>query len=77
MNINKLTITPLSKGWPQVIIDRPSIDSAGRLIKEKLSSSIAKNNQTSRVFRKIPKQLKGLVNPQCKVSTERKFSTIG
>lgn len=73
MNISKLTITPwLSGGFSQQFI-KPTSQIAATLVKERLS--MKSNDQTvARVFRKIPKELKGFVNPKSKVSIERKFS---
>lgn len=74
MQINKLTITPLSKGWDKTVMKNPHQDNAGKLIKERLSTGSYYDNTTAKVFRKIPKFLKDLVNPKSKVSNERKFS---
>lgn len=74
MQIKKLTITPLSKGWASTVMEKPSAENAGRLIKERLNSGYAGDSGTAKVFKKIPKFLKGLVNPDCKVTNERKFT---
>ncbi len=73
MNVTKLTITPwCSKGATQVF-EKPSINMSATLIKERLSVA-PREDKPARIFRKIPKILKGFVNPECKVSNERKFS---
>ncbi len=76
MQINKLTITPLTSGCYTSIIEKPSPEVAGRFIKERLSTGSYYDNKTAKIFRKIPKFLKGLVNPQSKVSNERKFNAF-
>ncbi len=74
MKIAKLTITPLSKGWPGTVIESPSAERAGMLIKDKLNSGYNDTTQKlPRACRKIPKFLKGFVNPATKTG-ERKFS---
>lgn len=73
MNIAKLTITPWIAGGSVQKIERPSSQRAATLVKERLSV-YDPSGKTARVFRKIPKELKGFVNPKSKVSTERKFS---
>ncbi len=74
MQIKKLTITPLSKGWASTIVENPTNDNASRFIKERLSTGSYYDHKTAKVFRKVPKFLKDLVNPQSKVSNERKFN---
>ncbi len=76
MQISKLTITPLSKGWASTVIENPTNEYAGKFIKERLSTGSYYDNKTAKVFRKIPKSLKDFVNPKSKVSNERKFSTF-
>lgn len=76
MQIKKLTITPLSKGWAGTVIKTPSPERAGRLITERLSSGAANSDNAASVFRKIPNSLKGFVNPKCKKTSERNFSSI-
>lgn len=71
MQITKLTLTPLAKGWPGAVIETPSASRAGRLIKERLSSGYQDNSRQPRVFRRIPKFLKGIVNPATKISSDR------
>ena len=55
-------------------MEKPSAENAGRFIKERLSLGSYYDNKPAKVFRKIPKFLKGLVNPDCKVTNERKFT---
>ncbi len=74
MQIKKLTITPLSKGLTSTVMEKPSAENAGRFIKERLSIGSYYDNKPAKIFRKIPKFLKGFVNPDCKVINERKFS---
>ena len=75
MQISKLTITPLTSECYTTIIEKPSSELAGRFIKERLSTGSYYDHKTAKVFRKIPKFLKNIVNPQSKVSNERKFNT--
>ncbi len=73
MKVSKLTITPwFSKGIAQHFVE-PTEKAAATLVKERLSLR-SDDRSTARIFRKIPKSLKGFVNPQSKVSTERKFT---
>ena len=67
MKISKLTITPLSKGWASTVIDNPSSERAKMLINDRLNSGFADHDQKARVYRRIPKFLKGFVNPATKV----------
>ncbi len=67
MQITKLTLTPLAKGWPGAVIETPSASRAGRLIKERLVSGYQDNSRPPRILRRIPKFLKGFVNPAAKV----------
>ena len=78
MEIQKLTITPLEKGWAKITCNQPTPESACKLIKERLISGRfnSDRDRTARIFRKIPKNLQGFVNPKCKISTERKFTII-
>lgn len=75
MKINKLTITSLECGFPNYICKRPSNESAGILIKERLAAAQSQYNseRPARALRKIPKWLKGFVNPKALVVKERKF----
>ncbi len=77
MQIKRLTLTPLSKGWPDAVIDSPSAERAGRLIKERLSSGFSDPYTPVNVPKKIPKFLKGFVNPKSMVSHDTKFITTG
>lgn len=73
MIVNKLIITPWLTGGSVQEFIKPTERAAATLVKERLS--VRSNDQTvARVFRKIPKELKGFVNPKSKVSTERKFT---
>ena len=74
MNISKLIITPWVTGGTVQRCDKPANQVASIQVKERLSLANIDNQRTARVFRKIPKSLKGFVNPETKVSTERKFS---
>lgn len=75
MNIQKLTITPLEKGVSAYITQNPTTESAGRLISERLLSSSGYYNteKPARALRKIPKWMKGFVNPEALVVKDRKF----
>ena len=73
MKIAKLAITPILKGLPSVVIDSPDAERAGRLINDRLNSGFKDYNRLPRAYRKIPKFLKGFVNPATKTG-ERKFS---
>lgn len=72
MNISKLTITPIYKNGKSVVINNPTTTSATTLLSQKLEINYS-DGKVAKVFRKIPKNLKGLVNPQTKVINERKF----
>lgn len=72
MKISKLTITPLSKGWAQTIIEHPTTERAKILINDRLNSGFPDYNRKHRVYRRIPKFLKGFVNPAAKTG-ESKF----
>lgn len=74
MNISKLIITPWVTGGTVQRFDKPANQVASILVKERLSIAGPDTQKTARVFRKIPKSLKGFVNSETKVSTERKFS---
>ncbi len=75
MEIKKLTISPLISGFQNYVYSRPSNESAGVLIKERLVSgeSFYNSDRPARALRKIPKWLKGFVNPKALVVKERKF----
>ena len=72
MKISKLTITPLSKGWSSTVIENPTTERAQILINDRLNSGFADFNKKPRVYRRIPKFLKGFVNPATKTG-ERKL----
>lgn len=72
MNITKLTINPIFAQGKKVIITNPTPTEAKNLLSQKLSMNY-KDGKVAKVFRKIPKNLKGLVNPQTKVVNEHKF----
>ncbi len=76
MKITKLRITSLSTGCADIIINSPSAQTAARLIKERLSSDYAASYNSTRIPRKIPKFLKGFVNPEYKTTMNNKFNTI-
>lgn len=73
MIVNKLTLTPWISGGSIQTFAKPTEQMAATLLKERLSLG-ANDNTTARIFKKIPKSLRGFVNPKCKVSCERKFS---
>lgn len=74
MDISKLIITPWATGCTEQKFNKPTSQMAATLVKERLSLANIDNQRTARVFRNFPKSLKGFVNPETKVSTERKFS---
>ena len=59
MQIKKLTISPLSKDLTSTVMEKPSAENAGRFIKERLSIGSYYDNKPAKIFRKIPKFLKG------------------
>lgn len=67
MQISKLTITQLSKGWASTIVDNPTTERAKILINDRLNSGFADYDRKARIYRRIPKFLKGFVNPATKV----------
>ena len=73
MNVNKLTLTSIIGAKYKVIINSPETDVATTLIKERLSSRNGLYNNTPKVIKKLPSQLKGLVNPKYHVGDYRKF----
>ncbi len=77
MDIQKLIITPIQSGCPQIVSQNPTKASASLLMKERLAIQGSQYNKeaTPRVFRKLPDWLKGFVNPKTLVSKERHFST--
>ena len=77
MDINKLTITPIQKGFPQIVSYNPTQTSASLLMKERLAMKASPYNKetTPRVFKKLPGWLKDFVNPKTLVSKERHFHT--
>lgn len=74
MHINKLTITPLNKGFSPFVQYGPTCDTAGILIKERLASG--RNERIPRALKKIPSFLKGFVNPNTKVIEKKNFNSI-
>ena len=74
MHINKLTITPLNKGFSPFVQYGPTCDTAGILIKERLASG--RNERIPRAMKKIPKFLKGFVNPDTKFIRENKINSF-
>lgn len=73
MIVSKLTITPWITGGRVQHFIQPTEKTVATLVKERLSVAV-RDDRTARVFRKLPKALKGFVNPKSIVSTERKFS---
>ena len=74
MQIKKLTLTPLAKGYNATVIEKPSTQRAGILIKEKLCAKSLDYQKPAKIFRRIPKALKGIINPETKVPNEQNFS---
>jgi ribosomal protein S18 len=70
MNITKLTITPVIKGAHRIVIENPTTERAQRLVLERLSSNY---EQIKPAKFKLPKFLKGFVNPRTRVTDRTKF----
>lgn len=64
MDIKKLTITPVIRGARKFTIDNPTQERAQRLITERLCSNY-ENEKPVRL--KLPKFLRGFVNPKTRV----------
>lgn len=64
MDIKRLTITPVIRGARKIVIDNPSQERAQRLMTERLCSNY-ENEKPVRL--KLPKFLRGLVNPKTRV----------
>jgi len=64
MDIKKLTIAPIVRGARSIIINEPSPQRAAMLIKESFESSRTAFGVKSMPVKKLPKALKGLVNPK-------------
>lgn len=64
MDIKKLTITPVIRGARKFTINNPSKERAQRLITERLCSNYENEKQ---VKLKLPKFLRGFVNPNTRV----------
>ncbi|MBE7713373.1 MAG: hypothetical protein E7Z87_06485 [Cyanobacteria bacterium SIG26] len=73
MNVNKLTLTSIIGGKYKVIIDNPNSDIASTLIKERLSVRNGLYNDVPKIVKKLPSHLKGLVNPEYRVSHVKKI----
>lgn len=65
MDIKNLTITPITKGMAAYRYKNPSNKIASQLITERLLSG--SDNKIPRALRKLPKSLRGWINPKCKV----------
>ena len=74
MNVNKLTLTSIVGRKYKVIIDNPNSDIATTLIKERLNSRNGIYNSSTKVPKKLPAALKGLVNPACRVEKYNKIN---
>lgn len=72
MKVSKLTLMPLISNGKKQVFKNPTTQEAIDLVSQKLSMNV-RDGKTARIFRKLPENLKGWVNPQTKVSTERKF----
>lgn len=70
MEINKLIITPITKGMAAYRCKNPSNKIASQLITERLLSG--SDNKIPRALRKLPKSLRGWVNSECKVVPDRR-----
>ncbi len=67
MNIGKLTITPILKGNGSVIYKNVNNKIASTLIKEKINMEICYNREKPKALRRLPKALRGWVNPDSHV----------
>lgn len=77
MDIRKLTITPIISSRKDIIINKPTAERAGMLIKERLSTGTympGDKMPLPRPLRKLPEALKGFVNPNTRVITPSTFS---
>ncbi len=66
MNVTRLTITPIYRDCPTIVVKNPTVETAKLLMTERLSSGSSKLNSRSvpvRALRKLPEALKGFVNP--------------
>lgn len=79
MQVKKLIITPIVKGGRSVVSNQPSESVASMLIKDRmlLGNHTEEANKIPKALKKIPKNLKGFVNPECKVVNDRKFTIYG
>ena len=73
MNIKKLTITPVGYIKYKNIVHNPKPDFAGELIKNRLYRGNASDTTIARAVRRLPKILRGWVNPETLVIKNRKF----
>ena len=75
MNITKLTLAPLFRNAPKIEIKNPNIESATRLIKERMAykSCYTQNVGQDMRRRKFPEELRGFVNPDTWV---QKFTDV-
>ena len=64
MDIKRLTITPVIRGARKIVIDNPSQERAQRFMTERLCSNY-ENEKPVRL--KLPKFLRGFVNPKTRV----------
>ena len=72
MYIKKLTITPVSYIRSQIIFN-PSTNLTAEMIKNRLYVGNDYDTKVARALRKIPKHLKGWVNPECLVVSNKRF----
>ena len=65
MHIKKLTLAPLFRNAPKIEINTPDVESATRLIKERMiyKSCYTQNDTGAILRRKLPKELREFVNP--------------
>ena len=64
MFIKKLTLTPVSKRYEKTVERYVDPGKAGEMIKARLWLGNSYDDKISRPLRKLPKQLKGWVNPK-------------
>ena len=70
MEIKKLIITPIARGFNGFSIDYPSSSTATTLIKERMLYQ-TQNVKLSKVTKKIPKFLKGWVNMETYIGSKK------
>jgi hypothetical protein len=68
MNINKITILPISTYGKAITINKPTIEEAKMLITDKFTHK----NENIKIPKKLPKILKDFVNTDCWIGSSIK-----